>query len=262
MVIISFTGSRSNVTESSEINGSENALVKTAFVAPLRFQPNEGFQRDDNLDYIRKFGDLAKDYMELKRLMAPRVLVTPIPEVDENILIAALKKMNEKNFVFKKPELLSVKRDSLKKKVVKSMKGENFNGKENKKKVFSKRIMMARVDEDLMKNIDHTFFEQSVESINNVISNMNHATRFWLAVKFSKNVPKNYTKVSITELFEICRGSVTKFLADGNTKNCDYTDYDGLTPLESNLSSVKRKHKFFESSAINYNELVKEGYFD
>lgn len=194
--------------------------------------------------------------------MAPKVLVTPIPDVDEDNLIAALKKKNEKTFIFKKPELLSVKRDSLKKKGVTSVKGENFNGKENKKKIFSKRIMMARVDEDVMNKIDQSFFEQSAESIKNIISNMNHATRFWLAVKFSKNVPKNYTKVSITELFEICRCSVTKFLADSNTKNCDYTDYDGLTPLESNLSSVKRKHKFFESSAINYEELVKEGYFN
>lgn len=149
-------------------------------------------------------------------------------------------------------------------------KGKNIRTK-TKKIIFGKREMIRGADILKLSNSDY-FFLKSRQEIIQKVKYMNHATRFFLAVKFVRKNPcdfstnvkiqSNFSQNEICRLLEVQYGSVDRYITNMNTDNLsinkamEKTNY--MTPTEFN---PLRFEQFFKNYASNYEELKIGGVF-
>lgn len=146
------------------------------------------------------------------------------------------------------------------KKSGKSKKSKMPNGK-----VVQKRPMfrLAEVNDIIGKEADD-FFMESVEVINQKVAKMNHATRFWLGVKFCRRneldfqgnvIESKYSISNIARLLDIDRCIIARFaheIPETETILAAIQKRKYLTLIECN---PKNEKAYFETHASNFEDL-------
>lgn len=125
---------------------------------------------------------------------------------------------------------------------------EKFNFKINEK-----RVMHRLTTKNEIRNVSPDFFSQNQNIIDVKVSQMSHARRFWLAVKFCR-LGHSYSglpvKPKICNIFGIRRSVIVKHLNKFREKLPE--DYRYLSPVED---KPQCHCAFFEQYAINYESI-------
>lgn len=130
---------------------------------------------------------------------------------------------------------------------------------------------MAETTKIIGRTADLMFSKSKVE-IRRLVKDMNHATRFWLAVKFYRmlkidfrnirNAPNMFSKKQMCELLGIGHGVIKVFSNKPNVKNKSVLE---LMKMNKFLSPVERQPKrheyYFRTHASNYENLKVGGLF-
>lgn len=140
-------------------------------------------------------------------------------------------------------------------------------------KNVEKRRMLRMADMSKIFGVNgDKFFEKSEKEIKQAVKYMDHATRFYIGVKFYRkldldfepnaNVIIKYTKSDICNLLGINRTIIKKFLArrkhEKESVKVIMKKMNYLSPVEFR---PKLNEKFFEKYATNYDELKVGGVF-
>lgn len=123
---------------------------------------------------------------------------------------------------------------------------------------------LAEVDKIFLEKAD-TFFMGSVKTINQEVKLMNHATRYWLGVKFfrmneidfqpNEKMQNKYSQVQMSRLLGIERSTIAKCVAR-ISKNAEIIEEikkkKFLSPIECR---PKNQKAYFRSYASNFEDL-------
>lgn len=127
---------------------------------------------------------------------------------------------------------------------------------------------------DMKKIATDDFFHAPLSEIREKIRYLDHATRFFLAVKFLRRksidftsnvvIQTKFSQVMICKLLEVQRGSVGRYITD-------LDNAETLVPLEKAMKNThfmspveynpRRFESFFKKYATNYEELKVGGVF-
>lgn len=140
----------------------------------------------------------------------------------------------------------------------------------NNKRIMCKAAILPSV---FGKEADKFFF-LSKEIRNLKVSSMNHAIRFWLAVKFCRLnsldfepgsiFPLNYTQRAICKIFDVGYASIRKFLSklkEDDTIASLMKRANYMSPVENKPKRHKSYCHILKLFASNYDELEKAGRF-
>lgn len=124
-----------------------------------------------------------------------------------------------------------------------------------------KRMMMIPITKKDIEDVNLNFFKNNLITQQIKVSRMNHAKRFWLAVKFGgkENLRKlKMKREAVCKIFGISVSTVKKYLPKNGETSPAYETYNNLSPVEFRY---KRHQYFFEKYALNYDDLRKQGLF-
>lgn len=139
-----------------------------------------------------------------------------------------------------------------------NVKRERYRVLKRKVKGLPRRKMMVKEEKEGIDAIEESFFEVEEDEIWRRVERMSHSKRFWLAVKFYKEEPANYSGTSICHIFGVSRSVIRRFVKTKGIGN--FEEYGGYAPCETleNRGKVKSR-EFFRVYASNVEELKRCG---
>lgn len=117
------------------------------------------------------------------------------------------------------------------------------------------RLMMKKVTQKEIEEVDETFFSCTEEEILKKVQNFNHAKRFWLAVKFYQVEKNNVSFYSRSKKCELL-GFNFRIIKNYMSRQRSLADCGGFSPVET---SLKTNRQYFVKHALNLRELISMG---
>lgn len=122
------------------------------------------------------------------------------------------------------------------------------------------RQMMWMTNKSTIIKVYNSFLNSDRKVLQTKIQDLNHATRFWTAIKLFEdidaNIFKKYKKAQVCKLLGVNRTSLINFQTRNKGKNC--ADFRYLSPIEC---EYKKHLSFFARFASNLDYLVEHRCF-